>query len=156
MSNLGHYLRTHLTGAAGGIELFSRGSGFDDADARETLLHIRDELVDERRRLLAMTDRVGVHSAPLLGVAAKIGERLGRLKPNGNPLRRTPLTDLVDLETMRVALAGKASGWDGLLAVVDEHDGLDRAELEMLRDQAIRQHDDVSALHARAASAALR
>lgn len=155
MDELGHYIRIHLTGSAGGIELFSRGQKFREPAATSILEDIRGELVQERSQLLAMADRVGARPAPLAAVAAAVGERIGRLKPNGNPLRRTSMTDLIDLEAMRVALSGKTAGWESLLAVVDRHEGLDRDELTALRDQALRQLEQVSALHTDSAARAL-
>jgi hypothetical protein len=155
MDALGHYLRIHLTGSAGGIELFSRGEAMPDSTARETVLGIRDELVQEREQLLAMASRVGASPAPLAAVAAKVGERIGRLKPNGDLLHRTPLTDVVDLETMLVAVAGKIAGWQSLIAVADKHDGLRLDELTALLEQARRQHEQLAGLHAAAAARAL-
>lgn len=155
MDDLGHYLRIHLSGSAGGIELFSRGQKLYDAHAASVIEHIRGELVRERDQLLAMADRLDARPAPLATAAARVGERVGRLKPNGHLLRRTRMTDLIDLEAMRIALCGKAAGWDALLAVVDRHDGLQRDELEALRDQARRQLDDVCELHGEAATRAL-
>ena len=155
MDALGHYIRIHLTGSAGGIELFSRGDAMPDADAKAQVRRMRDELVQERKQLLAMADRLDVRPAPFAATAAKIGERVGRLKPNGKLLQRTPMTDVVDLETMIVAVSGKIAGWESMIAVADRHDGLDAAELKGLLDQAVRQRDDLSALHAEAASRAL-
>lgn len=156
MSYLDHYLRIHLTGSAGGIELFSRGQNFHDPVAASILEGIRGELVQERTQLLAMADRLDARPAPFAAIAAAVGERIGRLKPNGNPLRRTSLTDLIDLEAMRVALSGKTAGWEALLSVVDRHDGLRREELTALHEQALRQLDQVSTLHSDAAARALR
>lgn len=156
MDELGHYIRIHLTGAAAGIELFSRGEDLFDPAAREVVQGIRTELRDERRRLLDVASALGVRPAPLSAVAVKIGEKIGRLKPNGHPLRRTRMTDLVDLEAMRVALAGKISGWEGMLTVVDDYDGMPRAEIADLLAQARRQHDQISQLHGEAAQRALR
>ncbi len=151
MDALGHYVRLHLTGSSAGIELFSRGSAFPDPEAREVVGRIRDELVDERRRLLAIAKRHGIRPAPFSAIVVKVGERVGRLKPNGDLVHRTPLTDVVDLETMRVAVAGKIAGWEAMLTV----DALPEAELEDLLAQARRQHDDLSTLHRDAAARAL-
>ena len=155
MDPLGHYIRIHLTGAAVGIQLFDRGSRLLDADARAVVEHIRDELVEEREQLLAMAHRIGVGPAPLATAVAKLGERLSRLKPNGHLLHRTPMTDLMDLEAMGVAAAGKIAGWESLLSVADQHDGLERAELDALLEHARRQHDQLSELHNHAATRAL-
>ncbi|MGJ9422209.1 hypothetical protein [Aeromicrobium sp. CF3.5] len=155
MDALGHYLRIHLTGSAGGIELFGRGERMSNAHARTILHDICSELVVERRQQLQMARRVGIRPAPLFALAAKVGERVSRLKPNGDPVRRTALSDLVDLEAMRTALAGKVAGWDALLCVADQHEGLDSDELAALARQGERQLEQVRELHAEAATRAL-
>lgn len=155
MDELGHYLRLHLTGAAGGIELFARGENLHDPEARDVIVKIRRELREERQQLLDIARALRKRPAPLGALTAKIGEKATRLKPNGLPLRRTPMDDLVDLETMRIALAGKLAGYEAMLAVSDEVSGLPRRELTDLRALALRQHDQVSELHSQAARRAL-
>lgn len=155
MDALGHYLRIHLTGAASGIALFGRGEAHRDEEARTVLAQIRRELVAERRRLLWIADLTGSSPAPLATVVAAVGERLSRLKPNGNPLVRGPLDDLIDLETMRIALSGKIAGWESLLTASDTVDALPAREIQELLDQALRQLEQVSALHVAAAGRAL-
>ena len=155
MNALGHYVRIHLTGSAAGIELFGRGRRMADPTARGVLGDIRDELRQERRQLLEMAERLDARPAPVVAMGARAGERLSRLKPNGHPFRRTPLADLVDLEAMRTAVAGKVAGWEGLLAVADEHPPLDRDELSDLLRQGRRQHDQLSVLHGEASERAL-
>lgn len=155
MGALGHYLRIHLTGSAGGIELFGRGERMADAQARTVLHDIRAELIVERHQQLRMARRTGVRPAPLLALGARVGEKVSRLKPNGDPVRRTPLSDLIDLEAMRTAVSGKVAGWEALLCVADHHDGLDPDELMALARQGQRQLEQLSDLHTAAASRAL-
>lgn len=155
MDALGHYLRIHLTGSAGGIELFSRGERMADAHARTVLRDIRGELIVERHQQLRMARRTGVRPAPLFALGARVGEKVSRLKPNGDPVRRTPLSDLIDLEAMRTAVSGKVAGWEALLCVADHHEGLDRDELTALARQSQRQLEQLSALHTAAAARAL-
>ncbi|MGA8852374.1 MAG: hypothetical protein WB508_11730 [Aeromicrobium sp.] len=155
MDELGHYLRLHLTGAAGGIELFSRGERMLDPAARDTTLTIRDELREERQQLLTFARALQKREAPVAAMVAKVSEKVARLKPNGSPLSRGPMDDLVDLEAMRVALAGKLAGYEAMLTVSEQVPGLPSEQLEALRQQALRQHDQVSTLHAKAAKRAL-
>jgi hypothetical protein len=151
MDELAHYIRLHLAGSATGIELYGRGSGLHDPAARDVVASIRTELRGERRQLLAIARSHDIRPAPLLSLAGQVGERIGRLKPNGHPVKRTLLTDVIDLEAMRVAVAGKTAGWEAMLTVAgDEH----RDQLRELLDQAHRQHDDVSRLHREAAARA--
>ncbi len=155
MDTLAHYLRIHLTGSAGGIELFGRGERMADPHARTVLSDIRRELVVERHQQLQMARRAGIRPAPLLALGAKVGERISRLKPNGDPVRRTPLSDLVDLEAMRTAVSGKVAGWEALLSVAGHHEGLDRDELAALARQGERQLEQLGELHTAAAARAL-
>jgi hypothetical protein len=53
-------------------------------------------------------------------VAGWLAEKATRLKPNANVLTRSPLSDLIELETLYLGIQGKAGGWRVLLAVVDE------------------------------------
>ncbi|MBM9464266.1 hypothetical protein JL108_12465 [Aeromicrobium sp. YIM 150415] len=153
MNPLSHYLRTHLVGAAAGIELAARGRQQLDPAARAMMTELRDELESEQRDLREFARRTDT-TIPSVGMTlAQVGERLGRLKPNGSLTRRTPLTDLVDLEAMRDAVAGKIAGWQALIAAGDER--LDTARLEELLELGERQHDRLTEAHARAAHRAL-
>ena len=155
-SPIAHHVHTHLAGSAAGIDLFGRSAaGLLDPDAATLVRDIQEELLDERRRLRRMADDLGVGEASLMTLAARAGERAARLKPNGSWTERTPLTDLVELEAMRVAVNGKRAGWQALLAVVDVHAALDREELEMLAVQAAEQDRRLAEAHHRAAARAL-
>ena len=79
---------------------------------------------------------------------ARAGERLGRLKLNGRLRTRSPLSDVVELETLVVGIAGKEALWSSLRSATslpsDELDHLiDRAEgqkriVERAREAAVR------------------
>jgi hypothetical protein len=64
---------------------------------------------------------------------SRVAERLGRLKPNGRLLRRSRLSDLLELETLVVGISGKQALWLSLREVpsipIEELDQLlERAE----------------------------
>ena len=149
MDLLAHYVRIHLTGAAAGIELFGRGTDLYDPEAQATTARIREELVEERAWLRDLVERLGSTEPTLTQIVAKVGERLGRLKPNGDLVRRTALTDVIDLETMYDAVSGKVAGWEALLELEDPR--ADRGDLERLHDQGLRQIRDLKELHRAAA-----
>ncbi len=155
MDELGHYLRLHLTGAAAGIELFSRGERMLDPAARDIIQTIRQEVREERQQLLDIARALDKRPAPIAALFAKVSEKATRLKPNGNPLSRGPMDDLVDLEAMRVAVAGKLAGYEAMLAASEQVSGLPRDQLAALRKRAVRQHDQLSTLHGEAARRAL-
>lgn len=156
MNVIGHYMQVHLAGAAAGIDLFglSRRRISDPEVARE-IHRIRGELVDERARLVRMAEECGTGDSLVLTTLTRVGAQVPLLGPRGNWLRRTPVTDLALLETMRDAVAGKIAGWQALLEVVDEHPALDRGELEWLLRQGEEQHDTLTRAHRTVASRAL-
>ena len=98
---------------------------------------------------------LGIGESRLLVLVARTAERIGRLKPNGSLLHRTPLTDLVEVEALRDAVAGKIAGWQALLAIVDDVAALDRVRLESLLDQGRVQHNRLTDVHAIVARRAL-
>lgn len=51
---------------------------------------------------------------PLLGLVLQLGERMGRLKPNGRVIRRSPLSDLIEIEALSDAINAKRAGWYAL------------------------------------------
>ena len=59
---------------------------------------------------------ISVPPDPLLSTALRVGERVGRLKPNGHLLRRAPLSDLIEVEAMLDAVRANAAGWQALIA----------------------------------------
>lgn len=148
MKDVARYMQVHLAGAAAGIDLFGlSGRRILDEKISAEVLRIREELVDERQRLVRMVSEFGGNDPVLLSMATRLGAQMVRLGPSGNWRRRTPLTDLVVLETMRDAVAGKIAGWQALLSVVDEHSTLDREELEWLLAQGEEQHDTLTEAH---------
>jgi hypothetical protein len=155
-SPIAHQVHTHLAAAAAGVDLFERSADAQlDPDAAAVVREIHGELVDERRRLRRMAADLGVGESSVLTAAARVGERLGRLKPNGSLTRRTDLTDLVELEAMRTVVAHRRAGWQALMSVVDVHACLDREELQQLVAQSEDQQSRLADAHTRAAARAL-
>ncbi|MDO7868355.1 hypothetical protein [Nocardioides jiangxiensis] len=155
MSHLARYMRTHLAGSSAGVDLFDRAAKGLPEPAAAEVRRIQRELVEERKSLRRMMKALGVHENPVFNLATKTGERIARLKPNGDLLHRTAMTDLTELEAMVIAVSGKHAGWESLLAVADHEPRLDRAELRRLRDQARDQRKTLRRLHAEAAARAL-
>jgi hypothetical protein len=153
---LPNYLQAHFAGACAGADLFERSAnGQNDREVGQVLREIHSQVVDERETLRTIMADLGIDQNRILTLAARAGERLGRLKPNGSLTKRTPLTDLVEAEALRDAVAGKIAGWDALLAVADVYPDLDRELLENLRQQGHAQHDRLREVHAIVARRAL-
>lgn len=149
MDFLKHYVRIHLTGAAAGIELFSRGTGLQDEEARKVTHQIRQELFEERSYLRQLATSIGASEPHLPALTAKVSEKLGRFKPNGSLVHRTELTDVIDLETMHDAVSGKVAGWYALLQVDDKR--VDKTEVERLLQQGLDQVERLRVVHQAAA-----
>ena len=144
------YLNDHLTAANAGVELARRTANN----------HAHDELADETaaiatelehdlaalRRIMHRLD-VGVNRPmALIGV---VGERVGRLKPNGFVVRRSPLSDVVELEGLRAFVATKIAGWQVLRAIAAHDNRVTREEIEELLDRAQGQAERLYKLHLR-------
>jgi hypothetical protein len=155
MSHLERYMRTHLAGSTAGVDLFDRAAKGLPEPASSIIRRIHGELVEERVALRGMIAALGFQENTLLNKLARTGERVARLKPNGSLFHRTTRTDLVELESMVIALNGKLAGWESLLAIVEDEPLLDRAELEALAAQAREQIATVRELHRAAAARSL-
>ncbi|HEV2753363.1 MAG TPA: hypothetical protein VGV36_05950 [Solirubrobacteraceae bacterium] len=97
MGDLSIYLNDHLATASAAVDLAGRQQGGVSA---QTLARAREELAAERALLLAAMGVLGVRPDRLKQAAGRLGERVGRLKPNGGLLRRSPLSDVVEVEAL--------------------------------------------------------
>lgn len=82
-------------------------------------------------------------------VAAWLGEKLGRLKFNGELLHSSPLSAVVELEVLLLGVRGKQALWRTLRELGDER--LDDARLGELSERAERQAGELEE-HRRAAA----
>ena len=113
-SLLAIYLRDHHAAGVAGTRLARRIARAPTATSalRQVALDIEQDLVE----LEAIMRRLGVQPGPAKDALARIGELLGRLKPNGQLRERSPLSDLLELETLLVGITGKQALWHSLRA----------------------------------------
>ena len=168
---LGIYLNDHLMGATGGVELARRflkahpapaeesGSGTPDSrppdhqpSASEGFRQVADEIVEDRAALLRIMETLKVPIRRYKAGVGWIAEKVGRLKSNGSILRRSPLSDLVELEALRTGVEGKAEAWRVLRTLADSDERLDAAWLDNLLDRARRQSQTLEELRLRTAA----
>jgi len=112
--HLAIYLNDHLMGSTGGLELFRRVAGNIPEVAP-----IIPEIVEERDHLKALLAAVGGTVDPVKVTAGWAGEKLSRLKLNGGLIRRSPLSDLIELESLVITVSGKRCLWRMLIALDD-------------------------------------
>ncbi|MDQ3165636.1 MAG: hypothetical protein M3Q17_05685, partial [Actinomycetota bacterium] len=62
-------------------------------------------------------------------------------------IRRSPLTDLLEIEALRVAVLAKTTGWEVLREVSAREPRLSRDKVSDLLDRAHDQRERVAALH---------
>jgi hypothetical protein len=149
------YLNDHLAGATAGVELARRlrGSNEDDPEFGPVLTEVCAEIEADRETLKAAMDRLEVGQSKVKPIVAVLGERLGRLKPNGRLWSYSPLSRLVELELLQIGVAGKRRLWR---ALEHTHAGdLPGFDLTALAERATEQLRRLEALHLKAAVLAL-
>ncbi len=150
------YLNDHLTGASGGVELFRRAAHTQTSPgARSTLQALADEVAEDRQALRDLMQQLEVTPQQHRIALGWLAEKVGRLKPNGSLLSRTPLTDLVELEAMRLGVEGKLACWQALEVVAAYDHRIIQRDLEELQTRANRQLEVLETLRKDAAGSAL-
>jgi hypothetical protein len=144
------YLNDHLAGATVGRELSRRSASSNRGTPYEPFLgQLAQEIVEDRRSLLSIIDALGVRVDRLKAAAAWGGEKLGRLKLNGQLRGYSPLSRVVEFEGLVLGIHGKRALWitlgelarDRPVLVADELLALRRraeSQLERLETQRIR------------------
>ncbi len=146
---LPYYLRDHMAGATAGVNFFGRvASGHSHPQVRAQVAEIHKEVEKERQTLRAILVSLGIRPGSVTMAAAVIGERVGRLKPNGGLVKRSVGADVLELEALTGAVQAKARLWETLLALAETNSHLDAGQLRDLQDQANNQRETLIALHA--------
>ncbi|REF01029.1 hypothetical protein [Thermomonospora umbrina] len=148
---LGIYLNDHLAGATVGARLIRRITGaHQGTPAAPELARLTTEIAEDRRALMNVMGSLGVpvrRAKLVLGWAAEL---LGRLKPNGRLVRRSPLSSVIELEAMMLGVEGKAACWRTLRRLAERERRLDGARLDALLDRAAAQSRLLEELRVRA------
>ncbi|WP_022928992.1 hypothetical protein [Patulibacter americanus] len=135
------YLNDHLAAATGGLSLAQRARDAHeplDPDLHRFLVELTGEIAEDRRELLRALQLLGASKDPLKRIVAALAERAGRLKANGRLVKRSPLSSLVELEGLSIAVQGKRTGW---LVLHDlEHPKLAPIDFAQLIRRAEDQH----------------
>ncbi|MEV6190162.1 hypothetical protein [Streptomyces albidoflavus] len=148
------YLNDHLAGAAGGVELLRRAAQAGrDRPASRQLHDLADEVADDRASLVEIMRELGIRPRRGRLVLGRLGEKAGRLKTNGHLLSRSPLSDVLELEAMRLGVEGKACCWRTLRELAEDDSRLDPQRLDGLLRRAKTQIARLEALRAEAAIA---
>ena len=148
------YLNDHYAGSTGGLELARRARDSNTGtEFGAVLAEITDEIDWDRERLREIMRFCEVEPDRVKVAGAWAGEKLGRLKPNGELTSYSPLSRVVELEGLFVGISGKLSLWRNLERALGEH--LVSFELPKLIARAESQRDRVEELRLTAAADAL-
>jgi hypothetical protein len=150
---LGIYLNDHLAGATGGVELARRMAGsHPDRGQQATLERLAADIGQDRRALVDLMALLGLPVRHYKLSAAWAAEKAARLKLNGSLLSRSPLSNLEELEMLRLGVEGKAAGWRTLRELADTDSRLNRDLLDDLMARAREQASLLEELRVRAAA----
>lgn len=135
------YLQDHHAGAMGGLALVRRAAGNQrGTEAAAVLERLVRDIEEDERVLRRVMDHVGARPSLPKDVGAKLAERAGRLKLNGQLLGSSPLSPVVELEGLLSGVKSKQHVWmvlrdatDLSLEDVDPDQMLARAEDQLDR-----------------------
>lgn len=147
------YLNDHLAGATAGAELAHRVvTNGQQAGDPATFRRLAGEISADRQTLIAIMATLEAPVQRYKTSLAWAGEKAARLKLNGQLLNRSPLSNLEELEMLRLGVEGKAAGWRTLRELADADHRLDRSQLDGLIDRARDQADLLEQLRVQAAA----
>ncbi|MFG2486088.1 MULTISPECIES: hypothetical protein [Streptomyces] len=148
------YLNDHLAGAGGGVCLIRRMARVHrGTPAGPPLAELAEEIAQDRESLREIMTALDVPARWPRMVMGRLAEKVGRVKLNGRLLRRSPLSDVLEMEAMRIGVEGKALLWQslGVLADTHPHSHLERAAVERLLARARHQAAVLEGLRVEAA-----
>jgi hypothetical protein len=148
------YLNDHLAGSTVGVELAKRARSENEGTALgDWLVGLSREIEEDRATLERLMDELGVRRDHLKTKSAWIAEKAGRLKLNGQLSGYSPLSRLVELESLHLGVNGKLDMWQALGRILG--DGVDGFDFDQLARRAERQARELEQRRLDAAAEAL-
>ena len=145
------YLQDHHAASAAGLDLVRRLARENAATPfRDDLARLAEEVADDRATLGNVLQALGVEPSRVKIALARSAERLSRLKLNGRLLHYSPLSRLIELETLSAGIEAKRDLWQALGQTVDR----EFVDLDRLTGRAETQLALVERLRTSAASLA--
>ena len=133
------YLQHHWAGSSAGVAMFERvGRSHSDTDVAVRVRQLAVEVDADREALRQIIEATGAAPSRIAATAGRAAELAGRLKPNGRVVRRSPLSDLFELEALVDAVGAKRAGWHLLRAATEGDVRVD----PVLLDDLVRRADD--------------
>jgi hypothetical protein len=129
------YLQDHHAASAGGLALGRRALGLSDP--------LTKQIAEDRDALERIMRQLAVPPSALKVGTVRVAELVGRLKLNGRIFARSPLSRVVELETLVVGVRGKEALWTALQRARIRLEGVD---LDVLIESARAQGAELEAL----------
>jgi hypothetical protein len=149
------YINDHRAASAAGLALARRSLRNNEPSAvASTLRDIVHEIEGEIGVLDEIARVLSVRPDPLKRVLGRVGEFVSRAKLNGQLTGYSPLSRLIEIETLMAGVATKRQLWLSL-ASSEAGKSLDAFEIEGLAHQAETQHARLTPHHHAAAAEAL-
>jgi hypothetical protein len=153
---LGIYLNDHLTGSTLAIQLARRALGANRGNEYgDFLAGFLSEVQSDREALVTMMRRLDLSEDRIKQLAGWTGEKLGRLKLNGQLTGYSPLSRLVELEGLSLGVEGKLGLWRTLKSIAPRDSRLGEFDFDVLIDRAERQREKLERHRLRASEEAL-
>ncbi|MFG2994839.1 hypothetical protein ACGFZK_37020 [Streptomyces sp. NPDC048257] len=134
------YLNDHLAGASGGVSLIRRmARAHRGTPAGPPLAELAEQIAEDRESLREIMTALDVPAQWPRVVVARLAEKAGRAKLNGRLVSRSPLSDVLELEAMRIGVEGKALLWQSLGLLADPRHHLEPAAVDRLLTRARQQ-----------------
>jgi hypothetical protein len=150
---LGVYVRDHYAAAVAGIALARRSFRENRGNATgDALSSVIPHIEADRETLEHIASALCIRLSAAKVTAARVGEAVGRLKPNGRLRGYSPLGRLLELEALLSGIDAKRSLWRSLARA--QRLELEIFDLDGLIGRATWQRDQLVPHHARAAEEA--
>jgi len=149
------YLNDHRAAARAGLALANRclernrGTGLG-----QDLAVVVGEIDDDLSTLERVASALDIPADPLKNAAARAGEVVARLKLNGAVRQYSPLSRLLELESLLAGIDAKRSLWLSLQTSLPN--GVAGVDFRLLADRAGGQRDRLAPHHREAAALAFR
>lgn len=152
---LGIYLNDHLAGSRGWLELARRAERENrGSPVGGFLASFIQEVEEDRESLERVMRALGISRDFLKEGVAFVAERVGRLKLNGRLLRYSPLSRLVELESLCASVQGKQALWRALRRLSRTEFRLQDFDFDVLLARAESQLKGLERLRVQAADTA--
>jgi len=150
------YLNDHLAGSMAGLELAKRCCASNEGTPLgDFLKRLTEEIESDKTALEELMDTLDATKDPVKQLAAWAGEKLGRLKMNGQLTGYSDLSRLEELEGLSLGVTGKLALWRSLRNVADHDSRLATTDLDGLISRAQKQREELESHRLEAAATAL-